>query len=262
MTVRGAGRGAAAGLLLAAALGACLRERDRREDVVRVFAAASLAGAFGELARALERARPGTRVELNTAGSQVLRAQIEQGAPADVYAFADLAEAQALRRAGLVQPHRVFARNRLCVVTPADEPRVRSLADLAAPGVRVVVAGSQVPAGRYTEQALSNLERVVSRPGAGFALGVQRNVVSRENSVRAVLAKVAFGEADAGFVYASDARAARVRRIDIPAEANVVATYPIGLVRRAPSEAALAFVEAVMAPPGRDVLARHGFELP
>jgi molybdate transport system substrate-binding protein len=227
---------------------------------IRVFAAASLADAFRALAAEVE--KTGLRVELNLAGTQVLRTQIEQGAPADVYAFADLEDAEELAARGHVQPPRVFARNVLCVVTPAGRPRVNALAELARPGVKVVLAAPTVPAGRYALEALDKLEKSGGL-GAGYKARVQANVVSQEANVRQVLAKVALGEADAGFVYVTDAVSqARVKALPIPEPSNVVALYGIGLVRAGASAEARAFVQAVLGAAGRRALQAQGFRLP
>jgi molybdate transport system substrate-binding protein len=242
------------GLLLATALPSAAG------DVLRVFAASSLTEAFQEIGRAYEGAHPGTRVETSFAGSQVLRTQIEQGAPADVFASADLVHAESLRAQGLLEEPRVFARNSLVVVVP-PESAVRTLPDLARPGVKVVLAGPEVPAGRYAEQVLDKLETAPGF-GAGFAGRVRANVVSRETNVRVVLSKVALGEADAGLVYATDAAAAgdKVRRIAIPDAQNATAAYPIAVVARSGAAAAArAFVALVTGPEGRRLLARHGF---
>ena len=230
-------------------------------ESVRVSAAASLTEAFQEIARAYEAAHAGDTVELNFAGSQVLRTQIEQGAPVDVFASADLVHVEALARAGLLAAPRIFARNRMVVVVPRTAARVAWLGDLAAPGTKVVLAGPTVPAGGYTSQALGRLNSS-GLFGADFQSRVQANVVSRESSVRAVLAKVALGEADAGFVYATDAAAAagRVSVLAIPERYNVVAEYPIGLVAGSARAAkARAFVDLVLAGEGQAILSRHGF---
>lgn len=229
-------------------------------QTLRVFAAASLSDAFRDVAAAFEAVHPGVVVELNLAGSQLLRTQIEQGALADVFAAAEPAHAEALRAALLLEPPAVFATNRLVVVVPRGASRVERLADLARPGVKLVVAGSSVPAGRYSAQVLDRLE-AAGVYGAGFAARARANVVSEETNVRIVLAKVALGEADAGLVYATDAATSdRVRAIEVPAVHNVVAEYPIGVVTRSGAAGlARAFVDMVLAEPGREVLRRHGF---
>lgn len=246
--------GVAAAVLLAAA-------QPTSAGTLRVFAAASLTDAFHEIAEVYERAHPGDSVELNFAGSQVLRTQIEQGAAADVFASADLAHADALKGAGLLGPHQVFARNRLVVVVPAHDARVGRLQDLVRPGTKVVVAGATVPVGRYTTQVMSRMA-AAGRFGDDFQMRVQANVASQETNVRAVLAKVALGEADAGFVYATDAATLpeKVRMFDIPKRYNVVAEYPIGVVTRsAAAEQAKAFVALVLGQEGQAILRRYGF---
>jgi molybdate transport system substrate-binding protein len=228
-------------------------------ETVRVFAASSLTEAFGEIAAVFEAGNPGTRVELSFAGSQVLRTQIEQGAPADVFASADREHADALAREGILGRTRVFARNALVVVAPAEGARVSSLADLARPGMRVVLAGPAVPAGRYAAEALRRLDAQAGL-GAGFGARVRANVVSEETNVRAALSKVVLGEADAGFVYATDAASAagKVRVLALPVD--VVAEYAIGVLSGTslPSPAA-AFVDLVLGERGQAILRRHGF---
>lgn len=229
---------------------------------VRVFAAASLTEAFREIGAVYTRAHPGDRVEFNFAGSQVLRTQIEQGAPADVFASADVPQMDPLRRARLVEAPRFFAHNRLVAITPAKGRKVLRLQDLAVPGVKIVVAGPAVPVGLYTAQSLAKMARS-GRFGARFQQRVQANVVSDETNVREVLAKVELGEADAGFVYTTDAATARgrVRLIAIPRAFNVIAAYPIAVVSDSRLKAqAAAFVALVLGPQGRAILRKHGFQ--
>lgn len=228
---------------------------------LQVFAAASLTDAFRDIGTGFEAAHPGRRVAFNFAGTQVLRTQVEQGAEADVFASADLDHAEALKRSGLVPSFEPFARNGLVVVTPDAHARVHALADLARPGIRIVLASPTVPAGRYAAELLA---RLAASGGLGddFATRVEANVVSRETNVRIVLAKVALGEADAGFVYETDARAARgkVRTVTIPASSQIVATYTVGVGAAARDpDAARAFVDFVRGPEGQAILTRHGF---
>jgi len=242
-----------------AGLLAALAARPASAGTVRVLAASSLTEAFGEIASGFEADHPGTKVEVSFAGSQVLRTQIEQGARADVFASADREDAAALARKGLLGPTRVFARNALVVVVPAGAARVASLAGLARPGTLVVVAGPAVPAGRYAACALRRLDGEGAF-GPGFGARVRANVVSEETNVRAVLSKVALGEADAGFVYRTDAATAggKVRVLELPV--SVVAEYPIGVLRDASDPgAAEAFVERVLGERGQAILRRHGF---
>jgi molybdate transport system substrate-binding protein len=229
-------------------------------ETLHVFAAASLSEAFREIGAAFERAHPGDTVELNFAGSQVLRMQIEQGAGADVFASADLVHANLLRTNRLLSEPRVFTRNRLVVIVPVEGKRVKALSDIAKPGVKLVVAGDTVPAGRYAKQVVAQLG-ASGLYGADFVAGFEANVVSQETNVRAVQAKVALGEADAGIVYVTDAAGDdRVRTIAIPERYNVVAEYAIGVVVNSPAEsAAESFVAFVLGAKGQAVLVKHGF---
>lgn len=231
----------------------------RAEEPLRVFAAASLTEAFRDIAAAFEKAH-GMPVELNLAGSQILRTQIEQGAPADVFASADLLQADALRQEGLMPGHEVFARNALVLVVPARGARVRLFEDIARPGLKIVVAGPSVPAGLYTLQVLARVGGS-GRFGDHFRSHVQANIASHETSVRLVLAKVALGEADAGFVYETDAAASdNVLAIPIPEGNNVAVEYPIGVVAEGPRAAhARAFVDFVLGESGQAILRKHGF---
>jgi molybdate transport system substrate-binding protein len=230
-------------------------------EPLRVFAAASLAEAFREIAGRFEEAHAGAAVELSFAGTALLRAQIEQGAPADVFASADLDHARALERAGLLRSTAVFARNRLVLIVPVRGARVARPADLTLPGVRIVLAGDAVPAGRYAALLLRRLGASGAH-GGDFPVRVEANVVSRETSVRAVLAKVALGEADAGFVYATDAATARdrVRAIALPGSDAILAEYTVGVAAGSGQAArAEAFVALLLGRDGQAILRRHGF---
>jgi len=228
-----------------------------------VFAAASLSDAFAEIGRKLERQRPGLTVRMNFAGSQQLASQIEQGAMADVFASADERWMGYASDRGLLsgQPS-VFARNRLVVIVPRTNPaRIQRLQDLARGGVKLVLGADAVPAGRYSRTALRNLSRDPAFRG-DFATRALRNVVSEEENVKSVVGKVQLGEADAGIVYRSDVTptlARTIRVLEIPEGANVIASYPIALVKDAKQpDAARAFVELVLSPEGQQTLERHG----
>ena len=231
-----------------------------RQELI-VFEAASLRDVFARLARTFESEHPGTVVITNAAGSQELRAQIEHGAAADVFASADRKHMDALVAAGLVVgPSRFTCNEPVLVVRKALAPTITSLADL--PRVeRIVVGAPEVPIGAYTLQILGNANRN-ARYGADFSERVQAKVVSRELSVRQVLAKVVLGEADAGVVYRSDVATAqgKVQVITIPPALNVTAEYPIGVLSKAPSPAlARQWLVLVKSPQGAAALREAGF---
>lgn len=221
---------------------------------VTVFAAASLSEAFTDIGHTVEATYPALTVTFNFAGSQQLATQIAEGAPADVFASADRSQMDRISDAGGIgDDPPVFARNRLEIVVETNNPRgIAALRDLAREDVTVVLAAEQVPAGRY---ARTMLDRV----------GVRLTPVSLETDVRAVLTKVALGEADAGIVYRSDVRAAddRVDGVPIADSHNVIATYPIAVLGSAPNPVgARLFADAVRSDAGRAALERHGFAAP
>ena len=242
--------------------------RDGR--TLTVFAAASLVEAFGDMAAELERQDTTLDVRLNVAGSQQLAAQIVRGAVADLFAAADSGAMQLAADRGLVLEPEVFAHNRLVVVAaraPEVDGMLVDLLNLATPGLKLVLAAPEVPAGRYARQALRNLSRA---PGYGpdFADRVLENVVSDEVDVRSVLTKVRLGEAHAGIVYASDvsgpdslARREGIRVIPFPAAFGVRANYVIARLRSVQDSAgADAFRALVLGAEGQAILERYGFE--
>jgi len=229
-----------------------------------VFAAASLTDAFREMGQEFEATYPGTQVTLNFAGSQQLALQIEQGAQADVFASASQRYMDRLVAVGLIAPDApvTFARNQMVVVLPGENPgRVETLQDLARPGLKLILAGEQVPVGAYARQVLDKLSSD-SAYGSDFREAVLANVISNEENVRQVVAKVQLGEADAGIVYRSNvtpALASELGKIDIPDRFNVTATYPIAVLEAAPDDdLARQFVEFVLGPEGQRVLERWG----
>jgi len=228
-----------------------------------VFAAASLTDAFEDLGRGFEAENQGVVVTFNFAGSQALRTQIEEGAAADVFASASLKEIEVLAEEGmLVGVARTFATNLLTIVVPLDNPAdIESPLDLARPGVKLVLAAEQVPAGGYARQSI---ERLAGVYGASFSEAVRENVVSSEDNVKQIVAKVQLGEADAGIVYVTDAlAAASLITIAIPPEQNVVAEYPIAVLAQATNgHVAESFVEYLLSPDGLDTLERWGFRPP
>jgi len=227
-----------------------------------VYAAASLNGTLEEIAQAYGTATPGVRLTVSTAASSALRTQIEQGAPADVFLSADTTQPAALIAAGLAAGDALtFAANRLAIIVPTADPAgIDTPADLARPGVRIVAAGHAVPITRYATELVARLAALDGYP-ARFADAVTANVVSREDDVKVVVAKIELGEGDAAIVYGTDALAAdAVSVIEIPPEANVAASYA-GVVVKAsthPGEAR-AFLDWLTGDSAQAILASHGF---
>ena len=230
-----------------------------------VFAAASLTDALIAMETDLEAANEGLSVTYNFAGSPALVTQLAEGAEADVLALASVGQMTKAREAGVIAGEpAVFAQNRLAVVVPADNPAgVRAPADLARGGLRLVLALPEVPAGQYARESICAMGRDAATYGEGFVAAVAANVVSEEDNVKAVLAKVRLGEADAGIVYTTDvtADAARdVTLIEIPPAVNVIARYPIAPVAGGDEELAAAFIAYVLGPNGQAILRSFGFE--
>ena len=231
---------------------------------LQVFAAASLSGAFTDIAREFEKRRPRLEVRLNFAGSQQLAAQIEQGAGADVFASADDRWMAYARERGLIDGvPSIFVRNQLVVIVPKANPaRIRRLQDLARRGNKILIGADAVPIGHYTRTMLENLSRDAAF-GRDYSRRVLANVVSEEENVKAIATKVQLGEADAGVVYRSDVTPGMARYLSmlvIPRGANIVAAYPIAVVGRTPRrEQAREFIEFVLSPAGQRILERWGF---
>jgi len=215
---------------------------------ITVSGAASLTDAFTKLGSDYTAVHPGAKVTFNFAASQDLIAQLEQGAPVDVLATADALTMDQV--ADLVGTPQVVARNKLAIaVAPGNPTNIKSLQDLADPSLKVVVAAPQVPVGKYSQQILDKA-------------GVTVKPVSLEDNVKGVVTKVSLGEADAGIVYVTDisAAAGKIEGVDIPDGSNVIATYPIAVVKASgKAEEAQAFVDLVMSSQGQQVLRSFGF---
>jgi molybdate transport system substrate-binding protein len=213
-----------------------------------VFAAASLTEVFPKI-------DPSPRYSF--AGSDQLALQIRQGAPADVYAAASPKHPQLLYHDGLVTKPITFATNKLIVMVPRSNPaRIDSVYDLRRSGVKVVIGDRGVPIGVYTRQLLDAL---------GITDAVMQNVVSQETDVKGIVSKIALGEADAGFVYVTDAKpvASRVQRILLPNWAQPSIRYQIAIVSSTPRKVgARAFIRKVTSKRGRTLLRRAGFGVP
>ena len=215
---------------------------------ITVYAAASLTQVFPRIDRA---------PRYSFAGSDTLAAQIAQGAPADVFASASPKQTELLYHNGVLRRPIVFATNKLIVIVPSSNPAgIRSVYDLRRKGVKVVIGTPTVPVGAYTRQVLDSL---------GITQAVMSNVVDQESDVKGIVAKIALGEGDAGFVYKTDARPAgkRVKSVLIPSWAQPPIRYEIGIVRRsAHRAAAAAFIRRLTSLRGRRLLVTAGFSLP
>jgi molybdate transport system substrate-binding protein len=233
------------------------------KTTLTVFAAASLAKAFPVIGTMFTKLHPGVAVRYQFAGTDQLAAQIEQGAPADVFAGASTTYGDELASKGLIDVPQPFATNRLVLILPPSNPaNITSLADLTRPGIKLVVAGPTVPAGAYTRKVLTNLD---ASYGAKYDSKVLANVVSNEDSVTGVVQKVQLGEADAGFVYVTDAKSAggAVKPIELPTAAQAIATYPIATVKAGSHQTeGRQYVDFVLSPAAQAVLASYEFGPP
>jgi molybdate transport system substrate-binding protein len=239
----------------------------RSETTLTVFAASSLTDVFDEIGTAFENTHPDVHVIYNYGGSSQLATQILEGARADVFASANDAQMQRLIDEHHLEGHsQFFASNRLVIIVPASSPAgITSLDDLDKPGVRLLLAVPGVPVRDYADQVITSLDQ---NPAIStfHADQVYANLVSEEDNVRQVAAKVALGEADAGIVYSSDVTpdlALSVKRIEIPDSRNIVAMYPIGQPVGS-SQVAIAqeYIAFVLSAEGQAILARWGFAPP
>jgi molybdate transport system substrate-binding protein len=215
---------------------------------ITVYAAASLTSVFPRIDKA---------PRYSFAGSDTLATQIAQGAPADVFASASPKQTELLYHEGILRRPVVFATNKLIVIVPAANPaHIRSVYDLRRKGVKVIVGTPTVPVGAYTRQILDSL---------GITQDVMGNVVDQEPDVKGIVAKIALGQGDAGFVYKTDAKPAgkKVQALLIPSWAQPPIRYEIGVVRKSSHLAvARAFIKRVTSLRGRRLLVRAGFGLP
>jgi molybdate transport system substrate-binding protein len=221
---------------------------------VTVFAAASLTESFTRIGKDFEVANPGTHVTFNFAGSSALATQIDQGAPADVFASASPVTMKTVTDGGNADgTPTTFVKNQLVVAVPMGNPKgIKGLADLTAAGVKVALCAAQVPCGAAAKKALG-------------AAKVNLTPVTQEQDVKAALSKVKLGEVDAALVYRTDAKAASsdVDAIEFPESAGAINEYPIVVLRNAPNKpAADAFVRYVLSEQGKAVLTGAGFQAP
>jgi molybdate transport system substrate-binding protein len=221
------------------------------EGDITVFAAASLTDAFAELGTTFESDNPDVAVEFNFGASSALREQILAGAPADVFASANTSNMDDAVDAGVASDPQDFATNVLEIAVPAgNEAGVTGLDDFANPDLLIGLCAEEVPCGEFGREALANA-------------GITPSIDTNEPDVRSLLTKVEAGDLDAGIVYVTDVMAAgeAVEGIDILADDNVVATYPIAaLTDAASTDVADAFVEFVLSDEGQDIVQSYGFD--
>ena len=247
-------------LLIAIISVAACNPLSSRKEVV-VFAASSLTDSFSEIELAFELLHPEIDLLLNFASSTALLTQIQDSRQAHVFASADLAHMQALLDADLIAKADadIFAQNEILVVLPLENTNaIKGVGDLVNPGLRIVLALPEVPAGAYALQALTALEQEI---GPGFQQAVIDNVVSREDNVRQVLLKVELGEADVGFVYRTDAQSSKdVQTLALPESSRPKILYSIGLLNNASNNnEAQSFMAFVLSEEGQAILQSWGF---
>ncbi len=228
-----------------------------------VFAAASLTDAFTEIGSRFDAANPGVTITFNFGGSSSLRTQLEQGAAADVFASANTTEMTTLAADTLVAPNaeKIFLTNSLLVILPAKNPaNILMLQDLARPGVNLVLCDTSVPCGKYARQILAKMDKDPMFSST-FSTQVLANLVSNETDVKQAVTKVQLGEADAGIVYVSDSVAAPdLKTIQFPAADNVIAQYPIAVLKfSSQPDLAAFFIAFVLSPDGQAILKKWGF---
>ena len=227
-----------------------------------IYGAASLSAVLAKVKTVYEAANPGTTLTISTDSSAALETKIEQGAPVDVFLSADTANPQKLVDKSLAAGSIVkFAKNLLTVIVPTGNPAgIQTPADLARSGVKVVAAGDTVPITKYANQLVANLAKEAGYP-SDFVAKYTANIVSRQDNVSAVVSQIALGEGDAAIVYVTDAKTStKVATVDVPSDANVVATYG-GVVVKASANAAAAqaFLAWMAGADGQAILASFGF---
>jgi molybdate transport system substrate-binding protein len=226
---------------------------DSLSGAITVFAAASLKDSFTRIGQQFEAAHPGVKVTFSFAASSALATQITSGAPADVFASASTKNMDQVVAAGAASSPRVFAKNVMELAVPPTNPgKVTGVSSLASSSVTFALCQPQVPCGATAAKVFTNA-KITVKP------------VTLEPDVKAVLSKVQLGEVDAGVVYVTDVRAAadKVKGVQIPADVNASASYPIAaLTKSANATTATAFADYVLSPDGASVLAAAGFQKP
>tara|TARA_Y100001960_G_scaffold31481_1_gene27464 strand:- start:51859 stop:52653 length:795 start_codon:yes stop_codon:yes gene_type:complete len=225
-----------------------------------VYAASSLTGPFTEIEDAFEKAIPQVDVRMVFAGSQALRLQIEQGAPADIFASANQTHMDALIRGKHIEKSHYFASNELALIVPNNNPAgVETFADLASTSL-LVLGSDNVPVGTYTEQLLDRAELEL---GEGFKARVQGQAVSFENNVRLVRSKVEMGEANAAIVYLTESMSPSLKIVSIPGHLRVPIRYPVGALAASSQPLwAKEFIAYLLSTRGKQLLSEHLFQVP
>jgi molybdate transport system substrate-binding protein len=237
-------------------------ETQENSGTLTVLAASSLTDAFGELTTTFQEQNPGTKVTTSFGGSSELLTQIEQGAPADVFASADEDKMNTAVQDDLVNEPQTFVRNRPVIIVPKDNPAgIHGLQDLTKSGTKLVLAQDGVPIAEYAKKILANAN---PEYGGDFEQQVMNNIVSREANVRTSANRVSLGEADATFVYITDVTPDiedQVEVIEIPKDLNVIATYPIATLKKASNpELAQKWIGLILSDEGQSLLENYGFE--
>lgn len=230
---------------------------------LNIFAAASLTDSFNAIATKYHQLHPNITIKPVYNGSQALEQQMENGAPADLFASADTTTMQKANKANLVGTAQIFVHNRLVIILPASNPaHISTLKDLANPGVKIDLAAPTVPVGKYARQVIAKLAASPDY-GNAYQSAVLANVVSQEENVKAVVQKVQLGEADAGIVYVTDvtpSASSQVTSITIPDQFNVIAEYPIAVVKTSPHNSeAQNFLQYVLSTDGQAILQQYHF---
>jgi molybdate transport system substrate-binding protein len=230
-----------------------------------VSAASSLTEPFTQIGKQFEAINPGVRVVFNFAGSDKLAQQINEGAPVDIFASANKIQMANVIKGGRVisGTEQIFARNRLIVIYPKmNRAGIKTLSDLARPGLKIVLANPSVPIGSYSLHFLDKAS-LLPEYTSSYSPSVIANVVSYEENVRAVLGKVALDEADAGIVYTTDITkesAKNLETIEIPDSLNTIASYPVATIHDRPNVAvAQRFVAYLLSTEGQQILTQYGF---
>lgn len=225
---------------------------------ITVFAASSLTEALTEIARCYEQQHPQDKAMLNFAGSQTLAMQIEQGAPADLFISANRTVMERLQNGGLIDNTELLLGNRLVLATRPNLPQPpASLSDLTRSELLLVIGNPQVPIGRYTRQLFTALANDPTY-GTELVAALEKQVVSEESRAKAIVAKLALGEADVGFIYQSELSNSHLKRIPLPQQHNPQASYPLAKVDGKSPQSDL-FYRFLLSAEAEEIFRRYGF---